>query len=276
MNKYKFDFGPHADIWRGKWVENESGRVTEVTVKVLRSVQPSSLINFLHASRRWSIPCHPNVTPFLGITFDFHRPGTPCLVLPFYQHGNITNYVKKHLNVDKASLLSQAASGLSYLHDLSIIHGDVKGSNILINDNGQACITDFCLSRTMQSIGVTTQMVPGALRYMAPELINCPDEDEEFVLPTKETDVWAFSMTAIEIFTGSEPFPRIKNDIRVTMFVVKGGHPDRYRCKLINDEIWVMLQRCWEADPSRRPSMVDLARFFSEHAASAGMPCARL
>jgi len=97
----------------------------------------------------WSSVTHPNITPFLGVCFDFDRPGLPCLVSPYYQHGSITNYLKDHPHVNKLPLvnhntrlfkeiscsflsqITQITEALSYLHGRSIIHGDIKGVGAL-------------------------------------------------------------------------------------------------------------------------------------------------
>ena len=157
-------------------------------------------------------------------------------------------------------------------------------------------MADFGLSRTLQATGFTTfGLETGTLRYMAPELLACADEEDETnPRATKETDVWAFSMTVLEvrlpccsalssltinywqIYTESKPFSNIENIIRVALFVVNGGRPDRYRCVQINDELWNMLQKCWNMNPSQRPSMASLARFFAEQVTPMDTPYARL
>jgi serine/threonine protein kinase len=69
-----------------------------------------------------------------------------------------------------------------------------------VNDNDEACISDFGLSRILEVTGFTTKSVGGTCRWMAQELI-APDEDDEESTPrvTMESDVWAFSMTVIEV-----------------------------------------------------------------------------
>lgn len=166
-------------------------------------------------------------------------------------------------------------------------------NNILIDDEGNASLTDFGLARTLQVTGLTTPaLVSGTLRYQAPELIP-QMVGEEDINPrlTKETDVWSFSMTVIEVrlslsqsrvvgliidcwqvLTGSKPFPHIKSDMTVFLRVVKGLRPDRNRCKQIHNDIWDMLERCWNKEPSQRPPMSTLTQFFTEQSASAGKP----
>lgn len=102
-------------------------RMLKVAVKVLRSVQPGKPIvrvrlslffmqfmyrfqTFLRESGLWSAAQHPNITPFLGVSFDFHRRGTPCLVSPFLKEGNIINYIKKHPGANKLALVRRVKS----------------------------------------------------------------------------------------------------------------------------------------------------------------------
>jgi len=269
LEDYYFACGASGDIWKGLLDDHNSRRIEKVAVKVLRSVQPGQPITFLRESGLWSAAQHPNITPFLGVSFDFHRRGTPCLVSPFLKEGNIINYIKKHPGANKLALLAQAALGVAYLHTIDIIHGDIKGNNILINDDGEASVIDFGLSRTFHVTGVTTQTGPGTPRFMAPELISLvEDEDEVITRVTKKTDVWAFGMTVIEILTESKPFPRIMTDVNVSVFVARGGRPNRQDCLQIKDEIWVMLKRCWDAEPSRRPEMQAFSTFFASQSNS--------
>ena len=66
-----------------------------------------------------------------------------------------------------------------------------------------------------------------------------------------------------QVFTGSTPFPHIKRDGGVILFVVSGGRPKRGHCLQINDYIWAMLELCWDAEPTRRPSMATLSQYLS-------------
>lgn len=76
-------------------------------------------------------------------------------------------------------------------------------SNVLIDDEGNACLCDFGLSRILQSTGFTTKSIAGTCRWMAIEL-TIPDDDVVVEL-TEATDVWAFGMTALEVSSSSAP-----------------------------------------------------------------------
>jgi serine/threonine protein kinase len=124
------------------------------------------------------------------------------------------------------------------------------------------------------------------MRYMAPELYSICDEENEDSIPrvTVATDVWGYAMTIIEvrvyvsifgsflggltpnvlqIFTGSIPFSHTTNDASIILYVKAGGRPKRRNCRSINDEIWAMLERCWDVEPNRRPPMNTLLLFFT-------------
>jgi hypothetical protein len=126
---------------------------------------------------------------------------------------------------------------------------------------------------------------------MAPELFSTCDEEDKLSIPrvTMATDVWGFAMTVIEvrdsasvspyalgrltpndlqILTESLPFSHTANDAGIILYVKAGGRPKREGCRSINNEIWTMLERSWDVEPNRRPSMNAHHRFFALQATS--------
>jgi len=161
------------------------------------------------------------------------------------------------------SLVVQISAALSYLHGLPspIIHGDIKGANILVNDKHEASLTDFGLSRIQNASGFTTKTASGTVRWQAYE--QMVEQKKDMILRiTKATDVWAFAMTVVEIITGCVPYSHLRSDPAVIFEVMSGGRPKHQTCPQINGEIWQMLEKCWDTDPDRRPSMDALTRFF--------------
>ena len=59
----------------------------------------------IQESEVWSLLAHPNITPFLGLSFDFHRPGLPCLVFPLYIRGDVMAYLMKNPHIDRLPLV---------------------------------------------------------------------------------------------------------------------------------------------------------------------------
>ncbi|KIM78263.1 hypothetical protein PILCRDRAFT_824481 [Piloderma croceum F 1598] len=270
--RYCFAHHVNADIWEGKY------RGIFVVVKVLRCLPVDNSVQHRLAREieAWTALNHPNITPFFGICFDFDSPGVPSLIAPYYRNGNILNYTKQNPEVDKLSLITQVANALSHLHSQSIIHGNVNGTNVLVNDNLEASLTDFGISRILQKASsfkafdmpgsfeeITTPTTLRGWRWKARELMMPSDENGPYKFEaTKAVDVWAFAMTVIEIFTGRIPFWYIRSDTKVIYTVMTGGRPERSHYSQINTNIWETLKGCWDQDPAHRPSMEEVMQFF--------------
>jgi hypothetical protein len=136
--QYYFAYGGFANVWKARWIRNDEDPL-EVQIFLLlhdcswsykrrwqsRSSEDleiaqwtmyCSICNFvflplifnqklLREVRVWSSVHHQNITPFLGISFDFERPGTSCLISPYYRNGNISSYSKGQPMVDKVALV---------------------------------------------------------------------------------------------------------------------------------------------------------------------------
>jgi len=258
---YSFAIGGFSDIWMGEWSRGCSRQI--VAVKVVRDVRSNAdhferlKMKLLREGKLWSQLDHPNITPFYGICFDIGPPSAPCLVSPYFKNGNVAKYLEQNPNANRMKLVSQVVVGLKYLHGHNIIHGDIKASNVLVNDEHEAHIADFGLSRILGESGFTTKSVGGTYRWMAPELLA--PRGESIPQVSVASDVWAFGMTVLEILTGRLPFFQLKYQLAVIHFVAGGGRPTQERYPEINDNIWSVLERCWHTDPIRRPSVESLA-----------------
>jgi len=148
------------------------------------------------------------------------------------------------------------AEGLTYLHDQdpAIIHGDLRGGNILISNEGRPCLSDFGLARILKLEGMTpTSEQAGSLRWMSPELLR------DDIIPSASSDVWAFGMTVLELISGNHPYNKIVNDVVVFGEIKDGQIPSRPQdtkfSNGLSDELWAICQHCWIIVPSQRPSM---------------------
>jgi len=256
--RYPFAQGGNSDIWKCRWVNGPTA--IEVAAKVIKGIQDDITVKrLLREIRVLAAVTHPNISPLLGTSSDFDRVDRPCLVFPYHCRGEISGYLKEHPGVDKLPLIAQITDALLYLHSSDIVHGDIKASNILINEKLEASIIDFGLARILYESGFTTGTSKGTWRFWAPEMIN---DEEGIQRVTTATDVYAFAMTVIQIFTGLLPFPHISSDAKVVIIVSKGGRPLREHCPQITNDIWRLLEQCWNIDPKQRPSMASLDDFF--------------
>jgi len=139
-----------------------------------------------------------------------------------------------------------------------VVHGDLKGPNILINDSGRACLADFGLaSITSDPLSVnasTSGATHGSARWMAPELLNPEHPDQDVNRPTEASDIWALAMVMVEVLGGHVPFHEFRNEV-VIFKVMAGVRPERPVNAAMTDDIWEMVQSCWNQDPAKRPKI---------------------
>ncbi|KIJ27153.1 hypothetical protein M422DRAFT_105803, partial [Sphaerobolus stellatus SS14] len=122
----------------------------------------------------------------------------PFLVMQYCSFGNIHHYLRTHLNASKIDLVHDVIAGMGYLHNKGIVHVDLKGVNILMDDKHNAVVADFGLSQAIDGIcsnsAFSTRISESrrTLHWMAPE---CLDGE----VPTKVSDVYSLGITIWEV-----------------------------------------------------------------------------
>ena len=136
----------------------------------------------------------------------------------------------------------------------------------MVSSAGMAQICDYGLtpitSNPVFAI-VATPGVAGSPRWLAPEIIGPPSETgSKQILASKPADVFAFAMLVVEVFTGKVPFPDMTNG-SVIIQVVNGKRPVKPPAAEqlgLTTEMWKFIEKCWSADPSKRPTMDEVVR----------------
>ncbi|KAG6910448.1 hypothetical protein DXG01_010373 [Tephrocybe rancida] len=256
--------GGFADIYKGDFEGHT------VCLKAIRVYQDSQLEHLLKQFSKeviiWRQLSHPNVLPMYGL-YRFKR--RLCLVAPWMENGDVGAYLKQNPGADRLSLVADVAEGLLYLHRNNIIHGDLKGPNILVDDVGRARVCDFGISCVSDpEIVAWTSLSSmsskgGSLRWQAPELFDM--ENDEAVKNSTSSDVYALGCVCYEvgffIFTGNVPFHNVSRDAAVMLQIQRGTRPSRppqsslpWRKWGLTENIWAVIQECWGADPLDRPT----------------------
>ncbi|KAF9647776.1 kinase-like protein [Thelephora ganbajun] len=249
--------GGYAEVWKGE----HQGR--EVAVKVLKVYLTSDLDKitrrFCKEVMTWKALCHPNVLPLLGVTMG-NKQFT--MVSEWMANGNINEFVKARRDVNRFELLKDVARGLIYMHGEGMIHGDLKGANILIDKHERACLADFGLTAIVVDPAYPTtsgsSTTAGTPRWMSPERLNPNKFGLKDSRPTKESDCYAFGMAILEVLGGQVPFTRDCNDLMVMQKVLEGEHPGKphgAERALFTDDLWRTLKVCWSPQPKDRPTI---------------------
>jgi len=228
-------------------------------VKVLKEFSSEAVL--------WKQLSHPNILPFYGVYHLEEKTPRLCLTAPWMENGNAVEFLKRYPDTYCVHLAVDMAQGLEHLHSLSpsIIHGDLKGVNVLISKSGRACLADFGLataidSKTISTTYSSTAKSGGTMRWQAPELLSIgADETKSYQYNSKASDIYAFACVCYEIFSGELPFFENPYDIQVILGVMRGKRPTRpshdlSRTRGFSDEAWNLVQACWAQDPTQRPT----------------------
>ncbi|KDQ57856.1 hypothetical protein JAAARDRAFT_78384 [Jaapia argillacea MUCL 33604] len=240
----------------------------KVAIKVLRfakTLNTTELATFERRFKRefhaWQGLSHPNVLRFLGVSQVPGHPG-PTFVSPYCKNGTVMAYIQKQRvdPVERLSIVVGVAQGLSYLHENEIIHGDLKGNNVLIDDSGQPLLADFGRSQ-IEGFNDFTVSLSHSTRHTAPEVLlyDVQFEDGEPIplIVTRESDVYSLGMTALEIFSGQRPYFWKVNEATVVVEVQQRNFPTLQKYPNIDRPTWQLLSKLWVYEPEGRMKLGD-------------------
>ncbi|KAL4991174.1 kinase-like domain-containing protein [Aspergillus falconensis] len=155
---------------------------------------------------------HPNIVQYLGTTADDQYLN---IFLEYVPGGSIATMLKQYNTFQEPlikNFVRQILAGLSYLHSKDIIHRDIKGANVLVDNKGGIKISDFGISKRVEASTVLGSRasnggghihrpsLQGSVYWMAPEVVRQTAH-------TKKADIWSLGCLVIEMFIGSHPFP---------------------------------------------------------------------
>ncbi|KAF8834870.1 kinase-like protein [Paxillus ammoniavirescens] len=213
--------------------------------------------------RVWLDLKHINVLPLFGTTMGFGH--LPAMVCPWLEGGPLTSYLERRDD--------DLTTGERLVHSKNIVHGDLSGSNVLIDGNGRACIADFGLSTLLTALGESTFSTSfkakGTLRWAAPELLHLNDhasgEEENLprALPTPQSDIYSFGAITLQILTGKIPYHYYPRDEPVLLALSQGETPKRPSEAVVTDHRWSFIQMCWISlgAGQSRPSDEEIVEF---------------
>ncbi|GMP46683.1 hypothetical protein CsSME_00014738 [Camellia sinensis var. sinensis] len=215
---------------------------------------------------------HRNVVKLLGCYLETQ---VPLLVYEFITNGTLYDHIH---TVGGTSLITwenrlriatETTAALSYLHSAAstpIIHRDVKSTNILLDNNYIAKVSDFGSLRLIpvDQTQLTT-LVQGTLGYLDPEYFQTSQL-------TERSDVYSFGVVLVELLTGKKAisFDRPEADRNLAMYFISAMKEDHLLEivdeQVINDakadqlkEVAILTKRCLRVKGDERPTMKEVA-----------------
>ncbi|GLT33903.1 hypothetical protein SLA2020_084560 [Shorea laevis] len=208
--------GSFGSVYKG--IMDENGML--VAVKVLNLKQKGASKSFVAECEAMRNIRHRNLIKVLTVcsSIDFKGVDFKAIVYEFMQNGNLDEWL--HSNevqvgvqnfnfIKRLNIVIEVAQAIEYLHyhcQTSIVHGDLKPSNILLDHEMVAHVGDFGLARFLISSKKTSSLgIKGTIGYVAPE----------YGMGRKASmvgDVFSFGILLLEMITGRRPTDAIFKD----------------------------------------------------------------
>ena len=220
---------------------------------------------------------HANIVPI----FEFGEQGSLAyIVMPYLADGSLANFLTSDrlLPVDQvAAYLEQAAAALDHAHQHSIVHRDVKPSNLLLHPDGRLLLGDFGIARPLNMAELPVAVTPfeggdltvtgsamGTPEYMAPEQVRG-------AAVSAATDTYALGVVAYTLLTGHTPFEGRDVNHILARQLTDTPAPLRARRRDVSRDVEDAIFWAMAKDPTHRPGSTGaFARALT--AASTGVP----
>ena len=173
--RYRLDVvagrGGMATVWRA-YDERLQRPVAIKVISDALATNPAAVARFAREARTHAGIQHPNLVQVYDYSVTADQP---YLVMEYVNGSTLSQRLDRGGFPAAAirMLAVELLSALACVHDHGVLHRDIKSGNVLIDNDGQARLTDFGLARLEDSPQITrANEVVGTLRYLAPELIE--------------------------------------------------------------------------------------------------------
>ncbi|KAK8891427.1 hypothetical protein M9Y10_028636 [Tritrichomonas musculus] len=253
--KAKIGSGAFGEVIRAEDTRNHE----EVAIKTISAEHliPSDLNLF---KREVIVLCRiRNI--FLTNIIGFTSQNPFSIIMEYVPNGNLFHYIHQNRtgfaqdNTKKTIIAMGIAYGMAHIHDMKIIHRDLKSMNILLDKNFFPKICDFGVSKLDNSFKSTNFPI-GTPQWMAPEMMN----NENY---TNKVDVYSYSMILYELLAQQVPFYRVSQPELVIKVVNRNERP-----KLPPNTpkpLEKLMKETWDRDPAKRPDFHAIFERFAIH-----------
>ena len=203
---------------------------------------------------------HPHIVQYLGTSSDDTHLN---IFLEYVPGGSIAGMLKQYNTFQEPlirNFVRQILDGLSYLHGQNIIHRDIKGANVLVDNKGSIKISDFGISKRgdvaasanqLPGSGLNRPSLQGSVFWMAPEVVRQSAH-------TKKADIWSLGCLVVEMFSGARPFPD-KSQLQA-LFAIGSNQAKPTIPETASDEAKTFMNKTFEIEHEKRPSADELLK----------------
>ncbi|PWN34813.1 kinase-like protein, partial [Meira miltonrushii] len=243
--------GQFGSVYRA--LNLNTGQMVAVKRIKLNNRSEDEVTQLMHEVELLKSLVHPSVVKYEGLV---RGEDVVSIVLEYVENGSLLHTLKAFGNFPEklvASYVVKILEGLNYLHEMKVVHCDLKAANILTTKNGNVKLSDFGVSLNLKAAeDLKKNDAIGTPNWMAPEVI-------ELKGASTAADIWSLGCTIIELLTGKPPYGDMLAMSAMWRIVEDDCPP---LPKNISNTLHEFLTHCFQKDPALRPS----AAMLCEHA----------
>ncbi len=235
--------GGMSDVYRGMDVV----LARQVAIKILTDRSEDLRKRFLREAQSMARLNHKNV---VGVYDAAQSDGISYIVMELVQGRTLATISPSELTVHTAlRYILELLEALAFAHENSVVHRDVKPTNIMVLPSGAIKVMDFGLSRRTSEMSSATNAgeIVGTVAYLSPERFLGKVADAR-------SDLYSVGVVMYEVFTGRVPFKNASDDLVAVIFAHVNEPPTALRA--VNPAVPVPIERIvlrlLEKDPDRR------------------------
>lgn len=205
--------------------------------------------------------------PFIVPLYDYWRdPGGAYLVMRWLRGGSLCDALKQGpFDLETtAQLLDQVTSALALAHRNDVIHRDLKPANILLDDDGNAYLSDFGIAKDIRDSARSqtgSDIILGSPDYLAPEQARSDPVDAR-------TDIYSLGVVLYEMLTGQHPFPNKTSVERMYHHLNDPLPPITTLADDTQDGVNAIIQKATAKNPAHRyANVLEIAADFRQETA---------
>lgn len=154
----------------------------------------------------------------LWVVMEYMQGGSLTSIIDYCHHKRSQCPVIPESQI--AYIVREVSQGLKFLHEMSIIHRDIKSDNIMLNSNGAVKLTDFGFCAKLSNESDKRDTIVGTPYWMAPEIINKKSYDTK-------VDIWSLGIMILEMLEGEPPY--INEDPLTALYMIASNGSPRLK-----------------------------------------------